>query len=82
MRPRRTTNAASMRNRSTRFVQATLLSLRVQAYLLDVDGPARAGEKGTPCAPAGPDRFGGKSVAVPATVSGVPLARAPDGVRH
>jgi hypothetical protein len=29
-----------------------------------VDGPARAGEKGTPCVLAGP-RSGGKSVAAP-----------------
>ena len=40
-----------------------------------VDGPARAGEKGMPCALAGSSPSGSKSAAAPVTVSGEPLVR-------
>jgi hypothetical protein len=47
-----------------------LAARRHMRLCLYVDGPARAGEKGMPCVPAGPIGSGNKSAAAPATVSG------------
>jgi hypothetical protein len=69
------------------LVQSALASDQNIRICLCVVGPARAGEKGTLCASAGPplvwnqgsgiSRSGSKSAAAPATVSGEPMARPP-----